>query len=138
MISLSQPLAHLEAYFTIDGKEYKVDKFSISFLQDNDFKGQPENEVRGGRITLSLSQIADANLADWGRRSTLQKSGQVEFRTDLGKRVIAIDFMNAYCINFTRELNALTGTKTTLIISPESVTVDEIPHTNYWKKAKQE
>ena len=127
----TQP-AHLECKFVLDGKEYDLDGFSIGFLQPSDYKGQPQHEIRGGQMSLMLNQIADKNLYLWAKKSTLLKSGVILFQTDAGMTVLEIVFTNAYCINLSSEINALTGVTTTLIISPESVDIYGITHTNYW------
>jgi hypothetical protein len=135
MFNLSNPLAHLETYLIVDGTKYQIEKFEISYSQDSDYKGQPQQEVRGGLMRITLPQTADNILFLWARKSTLVKDGQVLFESDLGKRVLTINFKGAYCINLTRDINALTGTKTSLTISPEATTIDDIPHENFWKKS---
>jgi len=129
---ITQPFAHLDCKFVLDGKEYNVDGFSMGFLQPSDYKGQPQHEIQGGQISLILNQIADNNLFLWAKKSTLLKSGIFLFQTDLGMTVLEIGFTNAYCINLSSEINALTGVTTSLIISPESVNIYGITHTNHW------
>lgn len=70
----------------------------------------------------------------WAKQSTLLKSGQIIFQTDLGITMLRISFSNAYCINLTREINSLTGTKTSLVITPEIVTMNGVEHDNFWSK----
>jgi hypothetical protein len=135
MANLSQSQAHIEAYFILDGKKYNIEKFKIVFNQSVDFKGQPEHETSGGQILITLSEIADDNLYLWAKKSTLQKNGQVLFQTDLGITVLKVNFINAYCINLERSGSALTGTKTTLFISPEIIIMDDVEHNNFWKNA---
>lgn len=135
MLNISQPLAHITAYFILDGKKYEVEHFNTSFEQAADYKGQPQNEVHGGKLALTLNQAADDNLYTWAKKSTMLKSGQVLFQTDLGISVLCISFEDAYCIALKREVNSFTGTKTTLIIAPEIVLLNNTPHNNNWKKA---
>jgi hypothetical protein len=47
---------HLEAKFVFDGKEYEVEHFGIGFAQEVDRKGQPQAEMKGGQIYVSLTQ----------------------------------------------------------------------------------
>jgi hypothetical protein len=129
---VTSPLAHLVCKFVLDGKEYDVDGFSIGFLQPSDYKGQPQHEIQGGQMSVILNQIADSHLHLWAKKSTLLKSGVIVFQTDLGMTVLEISFMNAYCINLSCGINALTGATTSIIISPESVAIYGITHTNYW------
>jgi hypothetical protein len=126
------PLAHLECKFVFDGQKYDVDGFSMGFLQPSKYNGQPEHEVQGGQMSVILSQMPDNNLYLWAKKSTLLKSGVILFQTDMGQTVLEIEFSNAYCINLSCGINALTGSTTSLIISPESVKIYGISHTNYW------
>jgi hypothetical protein len=126
------PLAHLVCKFVLDGNQYDVDGFSMGFFQDSDHKGQPQHEIQGGQMSLLFNRIADNNLFIWANKSTLLKSGVILFQSDAGMTVLEIGFSNAYCINLSTEINALTGITTSLIISPESVNIYGIPHTNYW------
>ncbi|GHV29698.1 hypothetical protein FACS1894177_01010 [Bacteroidia bacterium] len=128
------PLSHLVAKFSLDGQMYEIERFKIGFSQDIDHKGQPEHETIGGKMFITITQAADNNLYLWAKKSTLLKSGQVLFQTDLGMTVLEIDFVNAYCINLTRDINAYTGTTTSLILSPEKVVMNGKSHENAWKK----
>jgi len=133
MALFSLPNAHVISKFNLDGKSYDVDYFKIFFSQDIDFKGQPEHEVRGGILKINLSHIADNNLYTWAKKSTLLKSGEVLFQTDLGVTVLRINFDNAYCIELTREIDSMKGAHTILVISPEKISINGKEHTNYWK-----
>jgi len=130
MINL--PNAHIDATFVLDGKEYQVENFQITFLQPKDFKGQPQHETKGGQFTVVIPQAADNNLLLWAKTSTLLKSGYVFFKTDLGIRVLTIEFTNAYCTDLTRSINASSGTSTSLIISPEEISLNGVEHNNFW------
>jgi len=132
MADISLPYAHVVASFLLDGKEYGVENFHIVFAQPNDFKGQPQHETRGGQFTLVLTQAADDNLYLWAKTATLLKNGQVFFKTDLGIRILTILFQKAYCVNLTLKINASSGTSTTLIISPEDISLNGVEHTNLW------
>ncbi len=132
MINL--PDAHIVAKLILDDKTYEVDKFRIGFAQPTDFKGQPQQEVKGGQIALTINQIANSSLYDWAKKATSLKDGQITFETDMGKSILRISFQNAYCVCLTREINALMGTKTSLIIAPEIVSLNGKEHNNSWPK----
>lgn len=125
-------LSHINAYFILDGKKYDIEHFNTSFSQSTDFKGQPEHEVRGGQIVITIAQAADDNLYLWAKKSTLLKSGQVLFQTDMGISIIRIAFENGYCVNLSREISAYTGAKTTLIITSENININGVTHDNRW------
>lgn len=60
------------------------------------------------------------------------KNGQIIFQTDLGITVLRIDFSKAYCISLVRDISAISGTKTTLIISSEIIKMNDVEHDNFW------
>lgn len=128
----SFPMAHINVYFFLDGKKYEVEHFNTSFSQEYDYKGQPQNEVHGGQLVITVTNSADDNLYLWAKKSTLLKSGEILFQTDLGITVLRLNFTNAYCVNLTREISAYSGTKTTLIIAPESINANGVTHDNKW------
>ena len=128
------PLAHINAKFFLDGETYEVEHFDINFEQPTDFRGQPQHEIGGGQMTVQISQIPSNNLYLWAKTSTLRKSGILLFQTDLGMTIMKVEFMNAYCINLTRQINAYSGTDTTLVISPEKLKINDIDHYNNWVK----
>ncbi|GHV52099.1 hypothetical protein FACS1894181_14900 [Bacteroidia bacterium] len=68
MIAL--PLAHITAKFILDGKAYEIDTFKVSFAQPKDFKGQPQHEVKGGQLMVTLSQLPGDELFVWAKTST--------------------------------------------------------------------
>jgi hypothetical protein len=132
MFGLSQPHAHIVSKFIIDGTTYDVEKFDIKFNQPVDFKGQPQHETKGGQIYLTLAQTADDALLLWAKKSTLQKSGQVVFQTDMGISVLRVNFTDGYCITLGRSFNALMGTNTSIVISSSVISMNGIEHDNRW------
>lgn len=128
------PLAYLEGKFLLDDKIYEIETFKIVFDQPIDYKNQPQHETLGGQLMITLTQAADNNIYAWAKTSTLMKSGQVLFQTDVGITVIRIDFQNAYCVALSRKTNFQTGTLTTLVISPEIVIMNDVEHNKFWPR----
>ncbi|MDR2148874.1 MAG: hypothetical protein LBE91_20735 [Tannerella sp.] len=128
------PLSHVVAKFLLDGKEYGVETFKIDFNQPTDFKGQPQHEVRGGQMMVTIMQLADNSLYAWAKTATMLKSGAILFQTDLGMTVLRIEFEKGYCISLATDIDAKTGTKTSLLISPEIVKLNGEAHDNFWPK----
>ena len=63
------------------------------------------------------------------------KNGLILFQTDLGMSILRVNFENAYCINLKKEINSLTGTKTTLVITPEKIILNDTSLDNNRKKS---
>jgi hypothetical protein len=128
------PLAKINVKFMIDNETYEVDYFNISFDQPTDYKGQPQHEIKGGKITLRITKIPSGDLYFWASKSNLRKNGQILFQTDLGMTVLKVEFFNAYCINMKRKVSSYNGTSTALILSSEELKINNIEHNNYWVK----
>ena len=128
------PYSNINGKFILDGKEYEIETFNIKFTQPIDYKGQPQHEIQDGKLMVTLTQAVDNNLYLWAKTSTMRKGGQILFQTDLGITVLRINFANAYCITLVRDINAVSGTKTTLIISSENIIMNGIEHNNFWPK----
>jgi hypothetical protein len=47
--------------------------------------------------------------------------------------VLEIAFLNAYCIKLTVNIDTYAGTKTTLLIAPQKVSLNGVPHDSRWK-----
>jgi hypothetical protein len=118
-------------WMVIDGEEYELNQFKVNFGQGIDYKGQPQNEVRGGRIMITLTQIVPNNIYKWGMTSTM-KNGEIVFRSKTTNAPLRILFENAYCVNFERDLSQSNGLSSTLIISPEYININGFNFDNHW------
>lgn len=136
LFSFPQVDSNVNVIFSVDGDEYAVEQFKIGFHQPVDgIKNQPEGEVRGGRIMITLSQIVKNNIYGWAVKPWMKKSGAVLFKTGTSGVIFEVAFTNAYCVNLKRVIESLgQGLSTTLILSPESVSVNGIEFDNRWVK----
>lgn len=133
MFNLPQIDSNTTVWFILDGKEYELSQFSISFVQPSDDKGEPQNQVRGGRMLLTLIEAMPENIYSWAMRTGITKSGEVVFRTQTGSAPLKISFTNAYCVGFDRMINATGGGLTTaLTVTPETVLLNETELDNRW------
>jgi len=123
----------LEVWFIFEGREYELEQFNISFVQGVDYKGQPQDEVRGGRILLTLSEAVPENIYRWAMTSST-RNGSVEFRSKTTNSPLKVEFTNGYCVNFERLVDTHTGLHTDLAISPEEVAINGFSLENKWVK----
>lgn len=121
----------LTVWFILDGKEYELSQFSIGFGQSVDHKGQPQDEVRGGRILLTLTQTLPDSMYRWAMTSS-PKNGEVVFRSKTANAPLKVEFMNAYCVSFDRTINSTEGLNTTLVISPDEIVINGNSFDNHW------
>ncbi len=118
-------------WLVMDGADYELHNFNIGFGQAVDFKGQPQDEVRGGRILMTFSQALPESMYQWAM-TAMQKSGTIVFRSKTANAPLKIEFTNAFCVNFTRTVDQHMGIITNMIISPEEVAVNDIYFENHW------
>ena len=136
LFSFPQVDSNVNVIFSVDGDEYAVEQFKIGFHQPVDgIKNQPEGEVRGGRIMITLSQTVKNNIYGWAVKPWMKKNGAVLLKTGTSGVIFEVAFTNAYCVNLKRVIESLgQGLSTTLILSPESVSVNGIEFDNRWVK----
>ena len=121
----------LTVFLVLDGQEYEVSQFNINFNQQVDYKGQPQDEVRGGKILVGLTQILSDNIYSWAMKS-IPKNGEIAFRSKTTNAPLRIEFFNAYCVNFEREMGESMGLISKLIISPDEILVNGLSFDNHW------
>lgn len=135
LFSFPQVDSNVKVVFSVDGDEYEMEQFKIGFHQPVDStKNQPEGEVRGGRILVTLSQTVKDNIYGWAMKTWVRKGGAILFKTGSAGVVFNVTFTNAYCVNLKRIINANgQGLTTALTISPETVSVNGIEMDNNWE-----
>ena len=135
LFSFPQVDSNVNVIFSVDGDEYAVEQFKIGFHQPVDgIKNQPEGEVRGGRIMITLSQTVKNNIYGWAVKPWMKKSGAILFKTGTSGVIFEVAFTNAYWISLKRSINIGIGLSTNLILSPESVNLNGIDFDNNWVK----
>lgn len=122
----------LTVWLVLEGKEFELSDFSISFGQSVDHKGQPQDEVRGGQMKFTLTQTLPENIYKWAMISCA-KDGEVVFRSKTTNAPLRVEFKNAYCVNFERIIvGGGGGLSTHLTVSPDEVLVNGISFDNHW------
>lgn len=125
----------VSVWFSLDGEEYEVNQFKIGFHQPVDpNKNQPEGEVRGGRLMVTLTQTVKSNIYGWGMKPWVKKDGAVLFKTGTSGVIFDVKFTNAYCISLNRSVHPNAGLATTLLISSETIIMNGIGFDNNWVK----
>lgn len=135
LFNFPQVDSNVNVTFCVDGDEYEVEQFKIGFHQPVDGnKNQPEGEVRGGRIMITLSQTVKNNIYGWAIKPWVKKNGAVLFKTGTSGVIFEVTFTNAYCISLKRSIGIAVGLNTTIILSPESLCLNGIDFNNQWVK----
>ena len=125
---------YVEATLVVDGQEYEMEHFGINFVQEVDHKGQPQAEMKGGQLSVTLTQAVNDSIYDWAKRANKRKDGKILFRSQTEGTVLEIAFFNANCTKLTKTIGAFFGMETNITISPEKVSLNEFTHDNKWRK----
>ena len=122
----------LEANLYINEKKYEVENFETEFQQDIDFKGQPQHEVKGGLLSLTLKGISDEIINNWMFRTGTVYDGTIMFESSSRSSTppIIITFEKGRCISFEKMIGVNIGTQLSLLISTEKLSVNGIEHSN--------
>lgn len=123
----------LKVTLALDGATYDVRYFSVSFDQEVDHKGQPQQETLGGQIRLSFLQMLPDNIAKWAKADDLRKDGDILFSTATSGSVLTVHFEDAYCVGYSRTVNIHTGSETFLTIAPGCVSLNDVHHDKGWR-----
>ena len=135
--------AVIKAIFKSGGEESEVVALSYSFDQNVDNIGQPAGEVKGGLIRVSLGALGEPSRFAWATTSDMKKSGEIEFIGAHGKTLKTLKFEDAYCVAYTEEYEAFTGSvsgrvtikdgaKEHLTLSARKISIAGEAHTNTW------
>lgn len=119
--------------FVLEGATYDVRYFAISFDQEVDHKGQPQQETLGGQIRLSFPQMLPDHIAKWAKTDDLRKSGDILFSTPTSGAVLTVHFEDAYCMGYSRKVNMRTGSETFLTIAPGCVSLNDVHFDKGWR-----
>lgn len=104
IFNLPQPEGEITSWMVLDGKEYELRAFVTEFGQATDHKGQPQHEVKGGLLHISLHQVPDDVINHWMIRPTVKKSGEIQFRLSSASTPLCIAFKDAQCVSYEKEM----------------------------------
>lgn len=124
--------SNVTVWLQIDAKEYEVEQFKIGFSQPIDEKGEPQSEIKGGQLMVTLTEALPDTFYDWAIKPRREKNGTVTFKIETGNAPLKIEFVKATCINFNRTVNSSGGLHTNLILSPEKLMINGVEHNNFW------
>lgn len=120
----------ISVVFIFEGKEYEVSKFDMGFSQFVDHKGQPQDEVRGGAVHITLTQTVPQEIYKWAMTHS-GKDISLAFRVPQASSPLKMELENAFCISFERHINE-GGLTTDIVISPNGMRINDIPFHNHW------
>lgn len=125
----------IDCILNINGQKYEIEAFETEFRQPEDFKGEPQHEVKGGLLLVTLKQKTDNNLNRWMFQRNISYSGTIIFAPKI--RISSIPFIITFtqgkCISFNKVGGSNVGLQLTLLISAEEININGVKHTNSYK-----
>jgi hypothetical protein len=123
--------ASVDAKLILNGKEYEIETFNIQFRQLFDYKGEPQREVKGGLMALSIHHVVDKQINHWMFHRSVKYSGAVVFASfsRISSPVIVIGFVNGRCAKYTKTIGH-SSVSYTILISAEEIKINGIEHAN--------
>jgi hypothetical protein len=124
--------------FFFRGQTYILEEFDIEFRQDTDEKNHPCDEMRGGIITVTISEPPSEQLTEWMINSYEKRDGEFHFfRNDNKIResaIMYIFFRDAYCTACHKTAHPQgAGLLTALVITPRWIRIGNEEFENKWK-----
>lgn len=125
IVKLAQPIGKISLDLELEDTTYLIDKFSMSFHQPHDHKGQPQEHVHGGIVHFTLPQVADKKFREWMMKDTMKKDGQFNFRQGDQNTPLRVAFTEAYCIGLEAIVADSKNIATDITISANVIQLNE-------------
>lgn len=121
----------VDAKLMLNGTEYEIESFNIQFQKSFDYKGEPQREVKGGYMTVTINHVADQQINQWMFNRSIKHSGAIVFASfsRIANPVIVINFENGRCARYTKSIGHSTVSYT-ILISAEKIKINGIGHAN--------
>jgi len=121
----------VDAKLLLNGQEYEIETFHTQFQQTYDYKGEPQYEVKGGIMTLTINHVADKQINNWMFNRSVKHSGSIVFASfsRIANPVIVIEFANGRCAKYTKSIGHSTVSYT-IVITAEEIKINGIDHEN--------
>jgi hypothetical protein len=123
--------ASVDAKMYLNGTEYSIDSFDIKFQKAFDFKGEPQREVKGGLLTITINQAVDKQINHWMFHERIKHSGSIVFASfsRMQTPVITINFTNGRCARYTKSVG-YSSLSYTIVITAEKISINGLEHKN--------
>jgi len=121
----------VDAKLMLNGQEYEIETFNIRFQKYFDHKGEPQREVKGGLMNLTINHVADKQINNWIFNRSVKHSGSIVFASfsRIANPVIIIEFTNGRCAEYTKSIG-YSSVSYTIVITAEEIKINGIDHTN--------
>ena len=121
----------VDAKLILNGTEYEIETFSIRFQKAFDHKGEPQQEVKDGILSMRIDHVVDKQINEWMFNQSVKHSGVVTFASfsRIANPVIVIEFKNGRCFRYAKNIGN-SSVSYTIQITAEEVKINGIDHSN--------
>ena len=121
----------VDAKLLLNGAAYEIDTFNIRFQKAFDYKGEPQQEVKGGILTMTINHVVDKQINEWMFNRSVKHSGVVTFASfsRIATPVIIIEFTNGRCFRYSKNISHSSASYT-IFITAEEIKINGIDHSN--------
>jgi hypothetical protein len=124
----------VDAKLILNGTEYEIDRFNIRFQKAFDFKGEPQQEVKGGIMSMEINHVVDKQINEWMFNQSVKHSGEVTFASfsRIATPVITIEFTNGRCFRYSKIISHSSASYS-IFVTAEEIKINGIDHSNNQK-----
>lgn len=122
----------IDGFLHINEKQYEIQAFETEFVQPEDFKGQPQHEVKGGLIMITLKQKSDETLNKWMFQKDTSYEGEIVFApvSRSSNADLRIKFTEGKLVSFHKMIGVNIGILFSIVISSQEIHINAVDHTN--------
>ena len=121
----------VDAKLILNGITYEIETFNIRFQKAFDYKNEPQQEVKGGLLTIKINHVVDKQMNEWMFNKSIKHSGVVTFGSfsRIANPVIIVEFTNGRCFRYAKNISSSSASYT-VFITAEEVKINGIDHSN--------
>lgn len=121
----------VDARLILNGASYEIETFNIRFQKEYDHKGEPQQEVKGGILSMTINHIVDKQINEWMFNQSVKHSGIVTFASfsRIANPVIVIEFKNGRCFRYSKNISQ-SSVSYAILITAEEIKINGIDHMN--------
>jgi hypothetical protein len=128
-------VSSFSAYLTVGSFKTWINSATVYLHQKTDSLGRPASRTHGGKLTVSFNTTDDPLVTNWMFNPAKTWSGSITYVGELGATLKVIEFENAFCLDMREDFDGQSNSSnmiTTIVISPEKVSLGSIKHDNDW------
>jgi hypothetical protein len=124
-----------KARLKVAGQDLPVLNAHYELKRNTDATGRPSEDVRGGKITLTVESTGETPFFEWMCNSFERKDGSIVFtKRDTDATMKELTFSEAYMVSYSEDFNSDGDSPVTetFTISAKTIKLGNGEHVNEW------